>query len=189
MLERFFYERALPMMPDDLKQVLDTAYRTGVEPELDDEQDEMYTQICGVAPGLVEAYATLATRDARLGAYASYVEFVPASYDDLVAAGLTARNVAVGHRIGEPGFEEVLRAIAGEIAAGFLHSAEPTAQIVVGRRNYVIDRVGHVLCAIPVYGDGPSDAEYQATAAWLQREFGPQLNLDQKPPASEARND
>jgi hypothetical protein len=47
--------------------------------------------------------------------------------------------------------------------------------------RYCIDRTGHVSCGIPVYGGRPSDVELQATAAGLQREFGPRLNPDNWP--------
>ncbi len=119
----------------------------------------------------------------------SLVEFVPAIYDELAAAGLTARNVAVGPRIGEPGFEQVLGAIVDEVAADFLQSVEQTAEIVVGRVTFVVDRAGCVTGETSVYGEGPSEAVCRATAAWLRREFGRRLNSDKKPTASEASND
>jgi hypothetical protein len=189
MLNEFSFGRSVAVIPADLKQVLEKAIKNGVEPHLDDEQDELYTQICGIAPGIIEAYVSPAARDARLGLDTSIVEFIPAGYDELAIGGLTAHDVAVGHRIGEPGFEDVLGAIAGEIASGFLQSVEQTREIVVGRVSYVIDRTGRVIRWLPLYGEGPSDVVLRATAAWLQREFGPRLNPDKKSETHQARND
>jgi hypothetical protein len=77
LLKTLYYARALAVMPAGLKQVIDDAFRKGVAPDLDDEQDALFTEICGVAPGLVEAYATPAARDARLGPCSPHVEFSP----------------------------------------------------------------------------------------------------------------
>jgi hypothetical protein len=189
MLNQFSFGRSVAVIPSEFKQVLDEAMRNGVQPDLSDEQGELCTQIYGIAPGVVEAYASPAARDARLGRYAGNVEFVPATYNELATAGLTASNVAVGPRIGEPGFEEVLRAIVDDVAVGFLESGEETVAIVVGRVSYIVDRTGGVIGWTPVYGEGPSDAVCRATAAWLRQEFGPRLNRDQELAASETSDD
>jgi hypothetical protein len=106
---------------------------------------------------------------------------VRATYDELASRGLTACHVAVGHRIGEPGFAIVLGAVAGDITADFVESGERTMEIVVDRVRYGIDRTGRVICGIPVYRGRPSDLEFRATAARLQRQFGPRLNPDNRP--------
>jgi hypothetical protein len=192
-LQHFYYGRSLAVMPADLKRILEEAIVTGVEPVLDDDQKELITWLGGVAPGLCEAYATPEARDARLGlcagSYAPYIEFIPDTYDALAAGGLTAHDVAVGHRIGEAGFEKVLHAIAGDIAARFLESGEQTWEIVVARTRFFLDLTGCVIGYDPVYGQCPSHAEYLATSVSLQREFGPRLNRDNKPNPSATGND
>jgi hypothetical protein len=62
-------------------------------------------------------------------------------------------------------------------------------EIVVGRVSYIVDRTGGVIGWTPVYGEGPSDAVCRATAAWLQREFGPRLIPDKEPDTGEAKHD
>ncbi|MDP2411507.1 MAG: hypothetical protein Q8M26_14630 [Pseudolabrys sp.] len=185
MIDQFSFCRSMPLLPKGLKEILDAAYRSDAEPALDDEQDALYTRICGVAPGLVEAYATPAARDARLGPCAAHVEFVSAGYRELATAGLAAGDLAVGHRIGDVGFEAVVRAIVEKIACRFLQSTERTAEIVVDRVAYTIDRTGRVMSAIPLYGEGPSDTVFRATAAWLRREFGPRLAPDAEPDSTQ----
>ena len=72
-MRHLFYDRPVGRLPDELAQ---KAWAFG-EQSLSNNEDELFTDAAGVAPGYPEAFATKAARDAALGSYAAHVEFIP----------------------------------------------------------------------------------------------------------------
>ena len=138
-------------MPADLKAVLDQAFLNGAKPVLSDEQEELFTNAAGVAPGLIEIFATVEQRDAALGPCAPYAEVVPANPAELMNCSFDMDEVAVGHRIGEPNFETVLEAKVVATVRAFAGSTAPNGGGDLPR-PVASDRTGRCVAASPVYG-------------------------------------
>lgn len=167
------YDRAVARLPDELAQ---KAWAFG-DQSLSDDEDELFTRIAGVAPAYPEAFATKAARDAALGSYGAYVEFIPASWAQFEATGWTTDQIAIGHSLGEDGFDQVAPAVLDAVAAKMGKTSMP-GSVIIGRVRYDVCRTdtgGIAVSACPEFVDTVDDHQVEKTMRWLQAEFGRRL--------------
>lgn len=132
-LDKFFFATTVAQLPADIERTLGAQG----EAHLSDEQDERFTDVCGVAPGPPEAFATRAARDARLGPFGAYARVIETSWGQAVAAGFTASEVAIGHQLGEAGFDRVAKPVLDAVARKMQLTGEP-GMIVIARSRYEV---------------------------------------------------
>lgn len=167
------FAKPVPMLSRDLAVHLAAHGETG----LTDEQNELLTYAAGVAPGFPEVFTNTVRRDGALGPYGRYTEFVKTSFDAVAAVGYRASGFAVGHRLGECGFNLLAPAVIKAIANKMISAAEP-GTIIIARVRYEIRQVtggGIAINACPEF-DVPADRlQTEMTMHWLQGEFARRL--------------
>lgn len=170
---QYRFTRPIGLLPSDL------AARVAAhgEDSLTDDQSELLTSAAGVAPGFPEAFTNAASRDSRLGPYGPYAEFIKANLDEFEAAGWRVSGLAVGHRLGESGFNLLAREVVKAVAHEMISDDRP-GTIIIARVRYDIRKVtgGSItISACPEF-DVPADQqEMEMTMRWLRDEFGRQL--------------
>ena len=144
---------------------------------LTDSDDALLDSVRGVAPGFPEAYASKEARDVALGCYGNYVKFFPTTAKEAEVAGFEAKDVAIGHRLGELGFGQVaphvLDAVARDMALN-----DGSGSIVIARTRYGVNvvRDGHIaVSACPEFGVNADEQQIETTMRWLQVEFRKRL--------------
>jgi hypothetical protein len=108
-------------------------------PVLSDEDNELYDAICGVAPGFPEVFASAEARDAALGYFGPYVEFVPATWIEAETAGFPIASVAIGHALRDPAFPKVASKILDAVASCL--QDDDCHDVVIHRTRYVVRRL------------------------------------------------
>jgi hypothetical protein len=167
-MNQFAFARPVPRLPSSL------ATKLAASPVLSDEDNELYDAICGVAPGFPEVFASTEARDAALGYFGPYVEFVPATWIDAETAGFLIASVAIGHALRDPSFPQVAPPILDAIASRL--EDDDCADVVIHRTRYVVRRITNG--TVKTYGwmtefDGTAIEVEDAmeTVAYLDREL------------------
>ena len=62
---------------------------------LSEHHDALLTMAAGVAPGRPEVFTSCAARDAALGDYGPYTQFVRATWNEAYAAGFEVQDIAM----------------------------------------------------------------------------------------------
>ena len=127
------FARPVPHVPDSL------AAKLAVSAVLSDEDDELHNAICGVAPGFPEAFASTEARDAALGPFGPYVEFVPATWIAAEVGGFLISSVAIGHALGDPAFAGVAPKILYAVASRL--QDDDGHDVIIHRTRYVVRRL------------------------------------------------
>jgi hypothetical protein len=144
---------------------------------MSEEENELYTRICGVAPGFPEAFASDTARDAALGPFGPYVEFVEASWIQAEAAGFPVSSVAIGHALHDPGFADVAPLILDAAANCLLD--DDNHDIIINRTRYIIHATDGIVrsCGWLTEFDGTPIAidDAMATVEYLTRELNQRL--------------
>jgi hypothetical protein len=145
--------------------------------------DRADPQRARVPAGLVEIYASEAARDCALGAVGRELKFVACTADD--AAFDTAAEFAVGHVVGEEGFEAVLAVVAGRLAPLLLQPGPH--RVIVNRAAYAVAGNGRSLGAQPLMpASQPSEAVVLATRCAIWRALGERVPSEQSEETSRA---
>jgi hypothetical protein len=121
-------------MPRSLEAVTASVLAIGLLIDL----DELLVSLAGAAGGYPEAFATRQARDAALGQFGPYVEFVPASWPQMAAAGFAISDVAIGPAVCDPDYGRVAPQILDAIAAKLHKHAD--LEMVVHRTRYRVMR-------------------------------------------------
>jgi hypothetical protein len=165
------FARPIPFFPDFLEAKLTTSA------VLSDEEDDLYTRICGVAPGFPEAFASATARDAALGPFGPYVQFVEASWTQAEAAGFPISSVAIGHALRDEGFAEVAPEILDAVANCL--QEDDGHDIIINRTRYIIRATDGIIraCRWVTEFDGTpiADDDAMATVEYLTRELNQRL--------------
>jgi hypothetical protein len=132
-MNHFAFARPLPRVPDSL------AAKLAASAVLSDADDELYDRICGVAPGFPEAFVSTEARDAALGPFGHYVEFVPATWIEAEISGFPISSVAIGHALRDPAFAEVAPKILDAVASRLRD--DDRHDVVINRTRYVVRRL------------------------------------------------
>lgn len=137
-------------------------------------RDQLLTDSVG-APVYPEVFASVAARDAALGAYGPYTIFTPTSWAEAEAAGFTATDLAVGHDLAKPGFDRVAQTVLDAVAENIESDLGPTV-VVIARVRYEIDRDGNGEIGVSACGDfgvnaHPDNPQAEVTMRWLEGEF------------------
>jgi hypothetical protein len=173
-MSKFFFARTVAQLLADIERILADKGDT----HLSDEQDERFTNVCGVVPGVPEAFATRAARDAALGPCGAYANVIETSWDQAVAAGFAASDVAIGHRLGDAEFDRVAKPVVDAVARKMQLTGEP-GTIVIARARYEVSVGSNG--QIDVAGGVPElSVTYDvpvtwATADWLREAFADRL--------------
>jgi hypothetical protein len=169
-----YFARPIPMISDEL------AAKLAASAALSDDEDDLFTRICGVAPGFPEVWATPEARDAALGEFGPYVRFVPATWVQAEAGGFRIPSVAIGHPLGDPEFAQVAAPILDAIAAELQDPDCSGHDVIIHRTRFMVVRQtdGTVrTCAWATEFDGPA-IETNAgmeTVTYLDRELNRRL--------------
>ena len=91
---------------------------------LSEQHDALLTMAAGVAPGRPEVFTSCAARDAALGDYGPYTQFVRASWNEASAAGFEVQDIAIGHHLGDPAFDLIAPQVLDAVARGMAESGE-----------------------------------------------------------------
>jgi hypothetical protein len=103
---------------------------------IDDE--ELLNNLAGVAPGFPEAFATRQARDAALGQFGPYVDFVPASWPQMAAVGWAVSSIAIGHAVGDAAYSRVAPQILDAVAERLRTRAD--VEVIIHRNTYHVIR-------------------------------------------------
>ena len=147
------------------------------EEGLTDEQDELFTCVAGVAPGYHEVFANGARRNSGIGPYGEYAEFVETTLAEVETAGYTASGFAIGHRLGEAGFDLLAAAVIDAVAKEMAEGAR-SGTVIIARVRYDIRTGtggGITVSACPEFGVSADDQQMETTMRWLQGEFAQRL--------------
>lgn len=139
------------------------------------DKGEQFIKDAASAEFLVEAYATAEGRDAALGPCGQGLERVPVNHQQVGTGGTPSHRIAIGHRVGECGFEAVLTTIAGHVAANFESSGQEAGEITAGGIVYSFDSAGRPIRSEPLLSRKPSAAEILTTQSWIWKELGARL--------------
>ena len=172
---QFRFARPIAMVTCDLAMHLAAHGENG----LTDEQSELFAQAAGVAPGFPEVFTNTVRRDSALGPYGRYTEFVTTSLDEVEAAGYRASGFAIGHRLGECGFNLLAPAIIKAVANKMISGGEP-GTIIIARVRYEVCQVscgGIIISACPEFDVPADEQQIEMTMRWLQAEFARRLAL------------
>jgi hypothetical protein len=166
------FARAAAHIPDTL------AAKLAASAVLSDEDDELYTDICGVAPGFPEVFASTEARDAALGPFGPYVQFVPTTWIEAEGAGFPISSVAIGHALRDPAFAEVAPKILDAVAHRL--QDDDAHDVIIHRTRYVVRRpTGGAIktCGWVAEFDGPAIDVNDATetVAYLDRELNQRI--------------
>jgi hypothetical protein len=132
-LSSFAFAQPVPRVPDAL------AAKLAASAVLTDDDDELYNRICGVAPGFPEAFASAEARDAALGFFGPYVEFVPATWREAEIGGFSIYHVAIGHALRDPLFAETAPKILDAVASRL--KDDDSHDVIVHRTRYLVRRL------------------------------------------------
>lgn len=165
------FARPIPFLPEYLEAKVVTPVM------LSDEEDDLYTRACGVAPGFPEAFASVVARDAALGPFGPYVRFVEATWTQAEAAGFPISSVAIGHALHDQGFADVAPSILDAAASRLLDN--DSHDIIINRTRYMICATGGIIhsCGWLTEFDGTPIAvdDAMATVKYLMRELNQRL--------------
>ncbi|MGL3107263.1 hypothetical protein [Bradyrhizobium sp. BR 1432] len=168
------FARPVARMPGWLAEKLTTD-----APLLLDEEN-LLDAIAGVAPGYPEVFATVEARDAALGLFGPYVEYIPIARVEAEIGGFPFAEVAIGHRLGEAGFERVAAPVLDAIADRMRHHAGHC--VVIHRARYLILRQEDDLIRVcgwhPEFDADLDMADGLKTAMHIQSELNRRLQCD-----------
>jgi hypothetical protein len=167
------FARPVPVISDAL--VAKAASAT-----LSDDENDLFTRICGVAPGFPEAWASPEARDAALGEFGPYVQFVPAPWVQAEAGGFPLSGVAIGHRLTDPEFAQVATPVLDAVAVELQDPDCRGHDVIINRTRFIVVRQkdGTVrTCGWATEFDGPAiEADTgMATVTYLDRELNRRL--------------
>lgn len=161
------YARPVLTLPAELAKKLEAVGPGGLE----DREGEVYRSVLGMLPGWPEAFATKAARDAALGPYGPYANFVPTTFAEVQNAGFTASGIAIGHPLGDPDFETVAPAVLKAMAERVADDGHAT--VIIGRVRYEIgsfrDDVG--VSALPEFDARGEPTVINKTMRWLNDNY------------------
>jgi hypothetical protein len=122
---------------------------------------------------LSEAFATEAARDRALGRYGQVAQFVRMDWDEHLQAGFDFTDIAVGHAIGEEGFDRLAGALVDAHAQTITRSRRPREIVLARCRYFVAARHdgGVSVSAMSQFGVNRDDDEIAATMHWLHQAF------------------
>jgi hypothetical protein len=166
---QYSFARPISLLPSDLA--------AHGEDGLTDEQDELLTCVAGVAPGYPEVFTDTASRDSALGRYGRYVQFIETNLDVFEAAGWRVSSYAIGHRLGESGFNLLAREVVKAVAQQMISEDGP-GTIIIARVRYNIFNVtggGITIGAFPEFDVPVNQQQMEMTIRWLRAEFARQL--------------
>lgn len=170
---QYRFARPIVLLPSDLAAHLAAHGEDG----LTDDQSELLTCAAGVAPGFPEVFTNTVRRDSALGPYGRYVQFIKTRLDEVEAAGSGASSFAIGHSLGESGFNLLAPAVINAVAKKTIWGDEP-GTIIIARVRYDIRKVtdgGITISACPEF-DVPADQQQmEMTMHWLKGEFAQRL--------------
>jgi hypothetical protein len=169
-----YFARPIPVISEAL------AAKVAASATLSDDEDDLFTRICGVAPGFPEAWATPEARDAALGEFGPYVQFDPATWAQAEAGGFRISSVAIGHPLRDPEFVQVAAPVLDAIAAELQNPYCRGHDVIIHRTRFMVVRQkdGTVrTCGWATEFDGPvieTDAGME-TVTYLDRELNRRL--------------
>lgn len=171
-LNNAFFARPQPRLPANVMKVLKEIGEAG----LSEEQDELFTNANGVAPGYPEAFVTKKTRDAALGPYGDYVEFIPTSWHEFMNAGFGVPDIAVGPAFGQPGFVKLASTVIDAVASR-MQATDAPGSVVIARVRYDIHATESdvSISGCPEFGVDASRNRITQTMRWLRAEFAKRL--------------
>lgn len=171
-----YFARAVP-----IPAIADALAAKAASGTLSDGEDDLFTRIYGVAPGFPEAWATPEARDAALGEFGPYVQFVPATWVQAEAGGFPISSVAIGHGLTDPAFAEVAAPILDAVAVELQDADCHGHDVIINRTRFIVVRQkdGRLrTCGWATEFDGPAieTDTGMATVAYLDREFNRRLS-------------
>lgn len=168
-VNKLFFARLMPTRPGNLGKILADQIMMPLP-------DKLRAGAGGLILGQPEGFATLAARDAAVGPCGKH-RMSATSWHEVEESGFTPADVAIGHRLGDLGFDRVAKPVIDAVA-GFMVRTSYPGVIAIARTRYGIDfgDYSHTIVDVSWFGlTGGDKRQIAVTAQWLQKVFTARL--------------
>lgn len=166
-LDAAFFARLMPVPASDLDRLLPEQLKMKL-------YERLRTGAYGLMLGQSEVFATKSARDAVLRPCGKYKRIIATSWPEAQTHGFSTGSLAIGHRLGDVGFDQVVQPVI-DAKVGFMICTSYPVAMVIARTRYEIDygSDGEIEVAgdMSQFGFANDEQEIAETAHWLQRTF------------------
>jgi hypothetical protein len=166
-LDDLFFARLMPVPASDLSKILPEQKKMKLH-------DRLRSGAFGLMLGQSELFATKAARDAVLRPCGKHKAIIATTWPEAQTHGYSAAGLAIGHRLGDAGFDQVVHPVIDANVSFMICTSYPVAMVIARTRYEVAyDYDGEIVVAgdMSQFGFANDEQEIVETARWLQKAF------------------